>query len=141
MRKNDHWTFRSISRPRRSLITNAFGIIVLAIPFTFLDTAVWASPRQKEALNQAVESYQYPKVSAVQFRAEGKSTGHWRGRVHGTGPTTLILRFFKDNRLLQKRLIGRIRLDNEPNGVLFSYVGTRPKSHSIKWDIIAMKGK
>jgi hypothetical protein len=82
-----------------------------------------------------------PRVSVTKFTARGKHGGRWRGRVFGSGPTALILRFFKGDTLVKKKLIGRVHLDSEPQGVRFSYTGTRPRTGTTHWDIIALQYK
>jgi hypothetical protein len=82
-----------------------------------------------------------PRVSVTKFTARGKHGGRWRGRVFGSGPTALILRFFKDDTLVKKKLIGRVHLDSEPQGVRFSYSGVMPKMKKTRWDIIALYEK
>lgn len=82
-----------------------------------------------------------PRVSVTKFTARGKHGGRWRGRVFGSGPTALILRFFNGDTIVKKRLIGRVHLDSEPQGVRFSYSGTGPRTGTTHWDIIALQYK
>lgn len=82
-----------------------------------------------------------PHVAGTKFISRGKNGGRWRGRVFGSGPTTLILRFFRGEALVKRKLVGRVKLDNEPEGVRFSYSGSRPRAKTTHWDIIAIYDK
>lgn len=96
---------------------------------------------QSDSLLPLPKISELPRVSVTKFTARGKHGGRWRGRVFGSGPTALILRFFNGDSLVKKKLIGRVHLDSEPQGVRFSYSGTRPRTGTTHWDIIALQYK
>lgn len=88
-----------------------------------------------------VKSYVKAKVFRTSYQLERNRYGNWRGRVQGDGRTHVFLRFFQNGRLVGRRLIGRVKLDNEPAGVLFSYRGSIPTQKHLKWDIVAFSEK
>ena len=85
--------------------------------------------------------YVKAKVIKTSYKKERSLFGNWRGRVLGDGKTHLFLRFIQNGRVIARRLIGRIELDNEPNGVFFSYRGAVPRKRHLRWDIVAFSEK
>jgi hypothetical protein len=112
-----------------------------AVPLKDGDFAQIDSLLPLPKISELPEVSELPRVSVTKFTARGKNGGRWRGRVFGSGPTALILRFFKGDTLVKKQLIGRVHLDSEPQGVRFSYSGTRPRTGTTHWDIIALYDK
>ncbi|MCB0331364.1 MAG: hypothetical protein KDD70_16955 [Bdellovibrionales bacterium] len=95
----------------------------------------------KESQAKIRRTYIPAKVIKTSYQRERSQLGNWRGRVLGQGNTVLFLRFIQHGKVVAKRLIGRVALENEPNGVFFSYRGTVPNAKYLKWDIVAFSEK
>ncbi|MCI5066450.1 hypothetical protein MRY87_12065 [bacterium] len=91
----------------------------------------------QDSVSRRIRRFVPARVHKATYRRERSTLGKWRGRVYGTGKTHLFLRFLKNKQVIGKRLIGRVKLENEKDGVLFSYRGTIPQQRSLRWDIVA----